>query len=372
MTLESPTQRHRFESHAPFLRPHAPKHGKTTPATEFPLPPVAHSDTKRDRLPLLAGLPTGAVAIDFLLLPGFDLHDLSAFTDVFGAANMVEGRSAFCWRLVGLRTRPVRSSSGIEVTPQISVSGIARSDNLVLLAGARPDSADAAVLKAWLQRMARNGSHLAAVGAGCQLLAEAGLLDGRDVSAHWSTRPAWEEIHHAIKFNDRIFSVGERLLTCCGGRGSIDLALHCVARHCSPKIAKTVGDQLNCDRVRDSGDRQTRASALRTRVWNAPLQRAITLMEQNLELPLTTTEISRAIKIGRRQLQRLFKQYADCTPNRYYLNCRLDRARALLRQVAMSITEVSIASGFTSSSHFSKCYKQRFGVRPSADRQAHL
>jgi transcriptional regulator GlxA family with amidase domain len=285
---------------------------------------------------------------------------------------MADGRTVFSWRLAGLGECPVRSSAGIEVRPQITLPGIAKSDNLVLLAGTHPDSADTAVLNAWLQRLSRSGSHITAAGAGCLVLAEAGLLDGRDVSAHWSMRPAWEEIHHAIFFNDRIFSVGDRVLTCCGGRGSIDLALHCVARHCSSQIAKAVGDQLNCDRVRDSCDRQTPASSLQTRAWNAPLQRAIALMEQNLEQPLNAVEISRAIKIGQRQLQRLFKQFADCTPNRYYLNRRLDRARTLLRQVAMSVTEVSVASGFTSSSHFTKCYKQRFGIRPSADRQANI
>ena len=165
------------------------------------------------------------------LLPGFDLHDLSAFTDVFGAANMVEGRSAFSrWRwwacargrcdlhpvLKSRRRFPYRASPGPTTLSRLPVCA--------------SDSADAAVLKAWLQRMARNGSHLAAVG---RRLSVAG--GGR--AAGWprrvgslSTRPAGRDPSRDQVQRSYILRRGTSADLLRRSRQHRP-ALHCVARH---------------------------------------------------------------------------------------------------------------------------------------------
>jgi transcriptional regulator GlxA family with amidase domain len=68
-------------------------------------------------------------------------------------------------------------------------------------------------------------------------------------------------------------------------------------------------------------------------------------------------------------LERLFQQHLQCTPTRYYLNLRLNRARLLLLQTAKSITDISLACGFVSAPHFSKCYRDLFGFPPRAERR---
>jgi transcriptional regulator GlxA family with amidase domain len=59
-----------------------------------------------------------------------------------------------------------------------------------------------------------------------------------------------------------------------------------------------------------------------------------------------------------------------CTPARYYLDLRLKRARALLRQTTLSVLDVAVACGFASASHFSKRYRDLFGQSPRSDRNA--
>lgn len=46
------------------------------------------------------------------------------------------------------------------------------------------------------------------------------------------------------------------------------------------------------------------------------------------------------------------------------MEMRLNRARELLRQTEMSVINVALACGFASPSHFSKCYRARFGSTP--------
>ena len=92
-------------------------------------------------------------------------------------------------------------------------------------------------------------------------------------------------------------------------------------------------------------------------------------MEANLETPLSCAELVRRVGLSARQLQRLFKRYLGETPTRYYMGLRLDRAKQLLQQTSMPILSVGLACGFVSASHFSKCYSEHFGKKPSEERR---
>jgi AraC family carnitine catabolism transcriptional activator len=79
-------------------------------------------------------------------------------------------------------------------------------------------------------------------------------------------------------------------------------------------------------------------------------------------------QLADAINVTPRQLERLFRQHLQETPSNFYLALRLDKARQLLRQTDMSVLEVGLACGFESASYFSRCYRSRFALCPSADR----
>ena len=91
-------------------------------------------------------------------------------------------------------------------------------------------------------------------------------------------------------------------------------------------------------------------------------------MEKNLESPLPISDICKQTDISHRQLDRLFKTYVRKSPSLYYRDIRLDRARGLVTQTEMPLAQVALASGFASQVHFSRAYRQRFGLPPSKDR----
>jgi transcriptional regulator GlxA family with amidase domain len=73
---------------------------------------------------------------------------------------------------------------------------------------------------------------------------------------------------------------------------------------------------------------------------------AVELMESNLEELINLDDLSSLVAVSRRQLERLFKKYLGCVPSRYYLDLRLKKARQLLLQTSVSISDVAIACGF--------------------------
>jgi transcriptional regulator GlxA family with amidase domain len=72
--------------------------------------------------------------------------------------------------------------------------------------------------------------------------------------------------------------------------------------------------------------------------------------------------------VSQRQLQRLFRRHLRMTPTQYFLKARLQRARHLLQYSTLSVTEIAIATGFASISHFTRRYTELYGRTPTAER----
>jgi transcriptional regulator GlxA family with amidase domain len=102
---------------------------------------------------------------------------------------------------------------------------------------------------------------------------------------------------------------------------------------------------------------------------NKSLFEVISLMENNIEEPLSREELARLAGMSQRQLQRLFREHLGMTPTHYYLTLRLRRARELLLQTDMSIMNITMACGFQSACHFSKSYRDAFGTAPTRERR---
>ncbi|MEH0072008.1 helix-turn-helix domain-containing protein [Pannonibacter sp. Pt2-lr] len=77
------------------------------------------------------------------------------------------------------------------------------------------------------------------------------------------------------------------------------------------------------------------------------------------------------VNLSPRQLERLFRRHFNCTPGQYYLKLRLETARDLLRRTSRAVLDVAIACGFASTSHFTKCYRERFLVTPTEERNTY-
>lgn len=74
---------------------------------------------------------------------------------------------------------------------------------------------------------------------------------------------------------------------------------------------------------------------------------------------------------SRRALQAGFRRYRNTTPMRYLRHCRLERARAALRDPAdtRSVSEVALDCGFNDLSKFARFYREHYGETPSASRR---
>jgi AraC-like DNA-binding protein/quercetin dioxygenase-like cupin family protein len=99
------------------------------------------------------------------------------------------------------------------------------------------------------------------------------------------------------------------------------------------------------------------------------LRRAIEFMHDNFGRELALEEIASAAYLSEYHFARLFKQITRVTPHVYLANLRLERARKLLAETALPISEIAAMVGYQSQSHFSKMFKSVTGITPRAYRE---
>lgn len=222
---------------------------------------------------------------------------------------------------------------------------------------------------ATLRRAARRGVVLGALSTGSYLLARAGLLAGHRCTIHWENRPAFVEDFPDLQCTDRLYEIDRGRLTCSGGTAAMDLMLQLMADRHGADVARRVANQFHHQRIRGMEDEQRGGRLDHAAGLPSALDEALRVMAERIEEPLSIPELAARAGVSTRQLERLFLRYAHMSPARYYLSLRVDRARELLTYSDRPLLEVSVASGFTSISHFAQWFRRFHGMRPSELRE---
>lgn len=308
----------------------------------------------------------------FLLINDFTLISMSSAIEPLRMANRICKDDVYEWRTLSESGNSVVASDGLSVNVDMSIANenALRDIDVVIVCGGWnvEQNTTPAVLR-WLRSVKHTGVGFGSTCTGSYVLAQAGFLDGYRCSVHWENMGSLRNLFPNVHVSRSVYTIDRDRYTCSGGTSPVDMMLHFVREHCGAEVSSGVAEQFIYDRIRIASDQQR--VPLKHVVGNQSekLIIAVELMEANVRETISQTEIAKYVDLSGRQLQRLFQRYLLCTPSRYYMQIRLARARELLQQTSMSLFEISNMTGFISSSHFSKTYKERFGYSPSAERR---
>lgn len=306
--------------------------------------------------------------IVFLLVPNFSMMAFTSSVEPLRAANRESGRELYRWSTVTADGAKVIASNGIELVPAGSLADVAAPDTLFVCAGVRVSAFQDGRVFSRLRELARAGVPLGGLCTGTLVLARAGLLDGYRCTIHWENVEAFAELFPSLDITATLYELDRNRYTCSGGTAPLDMMINSIARDHDDELAVRVAEQLLHTFVRQPHDTQRMSVQYRTGISHPKLLAAIAHMEAYLETPLSVAELAAAVGLSARQLERLFHDQLQTKPARYYLELRLRRARLLLRQTSMPILQIAVASGFSSASHFARCYRKQFGHSPTLER----
>ncbi|MBE0405099.1 GlxA family transcriptional regulator [Halomonas citrativorans] len=306
--------------------------------------------------------------IGVLLLPGFSMLSHASAVEPLLMANQLSGQVLYQVFTLSTDEQPVRSSAQLSCHADYPLEGAPPHLDMVLICAPSPlPYALPAKLMEWLRHQPSR-TMLGGLAGGAEVLARTGLLEGYRATLPWQRFAAFAQAYPQVTLSQQLFEIDRNRITCASGTAAMDMMLTLVRQQQSSHLVEQVSEHFMCERIRMADERQH--VPLRHRLGHAPqsLIDAVTLMEANIEEPLSTLELAEHLGISRRQLERLFKKYLQAVPSRYYLNLRLQDARKQLRESDRSVGDIAFATGFSSAAHFSTAYRNHFGLTPREER----
>lgn len=310
----------------------------------------------------------GPQTIGFLLLDNFTLISLASAIEPLRMANQLAGQELYRWYTLSLDGASVRASDGLQVTPDAATSTPLPLDMVIVCGGVAPSRSVQGEHLTWLKGQGQQSRRLGAICTGSWALAKAGLLDGYEACVHWECLAAMRELFPQVILATRLFSIDRDRATASGGTAPLDMMLNLIGRDHGRELAAGISEMFVYERIRTEQDQQRIPLRHVMGTTQPKLLEIVCVMEANLEELIDLDELAQYVNLSRRQLERLFRKYLNCSPSRYYLRLRLTRARELLKQTSLPVIEVASACGFVSTPHFSKCYREFFGVPPRDER----
>lgn len=303
----------------------------------------------------------------FWLLPGFALMSFAAAVEPLRAANALAGRPLYDIRYYG-EGETAAASAGLFAPLENPPRRGAGLNAMFVCAGGNPADWRRPAVHRVLRRLAGEGVRLGGISGGPYVLAEAGLLKGRRFTLHWEHAPALTEAFPDLKPEPARFVIDRDRVTCGGGIAPLDLMHALIAERMGGDFARRVSDWFLHTQVEPGAGPQRASLAERYGVHSPALTAAFSVMASHLERPLSRAEVARAAGVSPRQLDRLFAAQRGASFLADYHRLRLEHAERLLRQSALSVAEIGLATGFSSASHFSRAFRKLYGAPPGSAR----
>ena len=258
----------------------------------------------------------------------------------------------------------IATNGGADLVIRHGLEAVRRADTVIVAGTGVTEAPDPRVLAA-LRDAARAGKRVASICTGAFLLAEAGLLDGRQATTYWTyTRELAERYPAVVIQPDVLFVQDGPLLTSSGYAAGIDLCLHIIRTDYGAATANTVARLALVAPVRPGGQAQftqtplpaeTGSSFAETRAW----------VMTRLDQPLTLTDLARHAAVSVRTLTRRFHAETGLSPLQWLLHQRVERARELLETTTLPIDQVARASGLGTADSLRTHLLRRAGLTPS-------
>lgn len=313
-----------------------------------------------------------------LLFPHVDLLDVTAPAEVYALLQRdADVHIRHRVLLAAESPDPVLTSAGVRVLPDVTFEQLmGRSlDTLVVPGGVLIDDTGAITViseRAIVERVrafAARSRRVVSVAMGTHILADAGLLDGKRATTHWSSARQLAASHdHVIVDPDPIFIRQGNVWTGAGLSACLDLSLALVADDHGPEVAARIARQLVMFLRRPGGQSQFSVS-----VEPVSATRRVDELRQyiaaNLTHRLTVADLAAFAHVTDRHITRVFKAELGMTPAAYVEQARVEAARQRLETTDETLSRIASACGFGTVSTLARAFRRTMDITPAEYRE---
>jgi transcriptional regulator GlxA family with amidase domain len=267
--------------------------------------------------------------------------------------------------------KPFKCLNGTTILPDASIHDVVSTDLIVISSILDIDKTmkyEGEVLD-WLKHHYRLGAHIATICTGAFVLAETGLLDGKTATTHWGSADEFRRRYPRIDLKPERLVTDEGDLFCSGGMNAgTDLALYLVEKYCGHEIALQSSKTMISDIGRTM---QAPYSIFQFQKdhQDARILAVQKLMEDNCDQNYPYEELASKSGMSRRTFERRFKAATGDTPLIYLQRVRVEKAKSMLENLALSFDEVAYSVGYQDSVAFRKIFRKQTGLLPGEYRR---
>ncbi len=312
-----------------------------------------------------------------VIFKGSQILDITGPIEVFAQANEIlskNGESFYELSLISHKKGPVSTSSGLKLLADKDFKSFNSTNTLdtLLVAGGN------GVYQARFQKdlidfvrdQGKNARRIASICSGTFILAEAGLLDEKQATTHWSVTEKLVLEYPAIDVKpDNIFIRDGNVYSSAGVTAGIDLALSLVEEDHGREIALEIARQLVVFMKRQGGQSQFSTSLIGQHAAKGSLKDILTWMRQNPDQDMSIDALALHCAMSERNFARVFKKEVGMTPGRYVEKMRVEYATELIETLSEDFHEIACRSGFSSEEMMRRSFKRQLNVLPHSYRK---
>ncbi|MBS1629650.1 MAG: helix-turn-helix domain-containing protein [Bacteroidetes bacterium] len=216
----------------------------------------------------------------------------------------------------------------------------------------------------WLKKQYQSGVEIGSLCFGVYFLAEAGLLNGKDATAHWFAIPDLKLRYPQIKFlPDVLMTDKEGIYTSGGALLSWNLVLYLIEKFHSRELAVMVSKMFNIDL--DKG-RQSHFSIFQGQRSHGDERILIAqhFIEAHYSQPIPIEQVAAQAHMSKRNFIRKFKEATGNTPIEYIQRVKMEAAKKTLENTDSDMNQVMAEAGYNDLKSFRKVFRQVTGLNP--------
>ena len=285
----------------------------------------------------------------FVVYPGIQTLDISGPIEVFAMSCDETSQQEYAFEVVSSDGENVRGTSGLTIGVDGAIDDVRGAiDTLVIVGGnGVADAIFDEALVSEIKRIATKARRVMSVCSGAFLLAEAGLLNGKRATTHWSACELLAQRYPSVTVDpDPIFVREGNVATSAGVTAGIDLALAMVEEDLGRDVALAVARRLVMFLRRPGTQSQFSAQMAGQLAERDPLRDAQRYIAEHPDADLSVAALSRHVGMSERNFARCFRDEVGMTPARYVEQTRVETARRLLEETDDGVASVAQRAGF--------------------------
>jgi transcriptional regulator GlxA family with amidase domain len=221
---------------------------------------------------------------------------------------------------------------------------------------------------AFIRRSFARGTQIASVCVGSFLLAEAGLLQGRQATTAWIMAKDLAQRYPNVRVNpDAILIEDGAVITSGAITATFDLALHLIKRTLGAEIASATARIALLPKPRSSQAPYVDAQLITPppAATHSFSSNVAQWLEKRLQEPYSLSRLAEAFHISPRTLMRRIKFETGHSPLTLLQQKRIAKAKQLLQTTSWSISKIVGSVGYTDVATFSRLFAREVGETPA-------